>query len=56
MQFGLSDALLLEPAHQILKGVHHMGADVAADEDAHDIVPHLERSRTEPSLDVVNAI
>ena len=51
----LCDALALQPAHQKLQGLHHMGADVAADEHQHDVVPQAQLSLIEPDPHMIDA-
>ena len=47
---------IFDSAHQVLEGVYHSGADIAANENIHDIVAYLELTLIEPDLDVVHPV
>lgn len=46
------DTLVFDATHQILQSIHHMGADIAADEHIHDVVTNAQFPFVQPDLDV----
>lgn len=55
VEFCLRDAFVFDAAHQVLQSVDHMGADVPADEHAHDVVAHSKLALVQPDADVMDA-
>ena len=55
VDFLLLDAVGLDLSHQRLERVDHMGANVAAHKDQHDVIAHTERTAVEPDSGIGDA-